>query len=259
MTARQTQDEFSSPKKAHIEALLRQSQYAQALSEIEAILDPSLNDQINTPLEIMYLDALAGLGRWDDCIGSGTRALGRLGPDEHGLRSRVHGMLGYAHMRIGSARKAESHLRAAIHILTWTDVDPEGALREQRRLCLMFKNFGLWSQAEFELQKAIEVADTNGLERESGNLRVNLAIVLLKSGKMDGLTSLLDDADVRLSRELSAKGLLSARLVRANYLRISGHPAKALRLRSKLRAANGLRGTVGASVARQNSIKERAA
>jgi hypothetical protein len=38
-----------------------------------------------------------------------------------------------------------------------------------------------------------------------------------------------------------------------------GHPAKALRLRSKLRAANGLRGTVGASVARQNSIKERAA
>ena len=213
---------------ARVQDLLAQGEYDGALSEILAKLGEKLASGTQVELEIMRLDALAGLGRWTDCIELGAAALALIPGADHEYASRVHGVLGYAHMRLGSVRKAETHLRAAVHILTWDHDDPSGALREQRRLSLMFKNLGLWQQAEFELQKAIDTADAHGFERESGSLRVNLAIVLVKTGKLDRALKVLDDALPYLHRVGVTKWLLSADLVRANLLRITGHPSRAL-------------------------------
>jgi DNA-binding NtrC family response regulator/tetratricopeptide (TPR) repeat protein len=133
-------------------------------------------------------------------------------------------------MRTGAVRDAESHFRASIHILTWDLDDPVEALRQQRRLSLMFLALGSWHQARFEMEKAIEIADENGIERESAALRVNLAIVLFKSGLLSRVQTALDGAESHLSHLGQEKWLMHVGLVRGNYLCVTGHSTKALEL-----------------------------
>jgi DNA-binding NtrC family response regulator/tetratricopeptide (TPR) repeat protein len=92
----------------------------------------------------------------------------------------------------------------------------------------MFLALGSWHQARFEMEKAIEIADQHGILRESGAIRINLAITLLKSGALAPVQDVLDIAVARLSRLGQEKWLMQAELVRARHLWISGHPAKAL-------------------------------
>jgi DNA-binding NtrC family response regulator len=80
------------------------------------------------------------------------------------------------------------------------------------------------------MENAIEIADANACTSESGILRVNLAVALVKLGILDRAPKCLDEADILLESESRRKWLLLLALVRANYLRITGHPAKALEI-----------------------------
>src|SRR6267143_2586717 len=147
---------------------------------------------------------------------------------------RLHGILGYISLRLGAVHKAESHLRAAIHILSWDLGDIPGSIRQRRRLSIVFKNLGLYHQARFECERAIALADLHGLEHESQTNRSNLAIVLLKMGRLLEVPRFLDELAQRLDRPLdnptSPRTLLRFHLVRANYLRITGHTVRAFEL-----------------------------
>src|SRR5262249_20748627 len=64
------------------------------------------------------LIGLSGLGRWQDLISFVSPLLPQL-PKASALLCDAHGYLGLAHMRTGSHRLAEGHLRAAIHVASW--------------------------------------------------------------------------------------------------------------------------------------------
>jgi DNA-binding NtrC family response regulator/tetratricopeptide (TPR) repeat protein len=214
-----------------IRALIERSAYLDALAFLDSESESSRNQEYVADKLVLRVAALNGLGRWTDSISSGSPAVGSLSaPYLRKQLSRLHGLLGLAHMRKGAMRDAESHFRAAIHILTWDLGDVEEALRQQRRLALMFLGLGSWHQARFEMEKAIEIADQNGVARESGGLRVNLAVALLKSGPIGSVPAVLDSAEGRLAEVGQTKWLMQAALVRANYLRITGHPTKALEI-----------------------------
>jgi len=214
-----------------IRELIARGEYAAALDALRAQNFPPCGVTTTADRTVLQVAALNGLGRWAESI---ELATGRLDEVEASgaLRqlSTLHGLAGFAHLRKGSVREAESHLRAAIHILSWNLKDPVSALGEQRRLSLMFKNLGLWHQARFEMENAIETADRLGIDRESGILRVNTAIVMLKTGQLESVLRVLSKADEMLAAVGHAKWQLLAHLVRANYLRINGHPAKALEI-----------------------------
>src|SRR2546428_4482767 len=74
----------------------------------------------------LRLDCLHNLGRWEDIVSVGTNQLHSM--SEAGLTRPLcstHAMLGVAHLRLGNVRKAEEHLRAAIHIARWDLEDQE--------------------------------------------------------------------------------------------------------------------------------------
>jgi len=92
----------------------------------------------------------------------------------------------------------------------------------------MYKNLGRWQQAQFENLNAIETADEHGCHSESGAVRINLAIVYLKSGEFGEVPRLLNDAEDFLKRAKHEAFLLHAHLVRARYLNLVGSPREAL-------------------------------
>ena len=131
---------------------------ALVLLDSEPVANPATEEDADKlVLRVMALNAL---GRWKESVSAGSEALAPL--SSLSLRkqlTQMHGLLGVAFMRTGAISKAESHYRAAIHVLTWELGDIAESLRQQKRLALMFHGLGLWKQARFEMEKAIEIAD----------------------------------------------------------------------------------------------------
>ena len=147
----------------------------EALSPLDTTLDPELL--------VCAVTALAGLSRWKSIIEIGssileTSAQCQLAPRHRGF---IHGQLGNAYLRLGDMHVCETHLRAAIHVLKWDANSPLDALAPTRILATMYSNLGLWESARHELARAIVDADSAGATRESIGLRINLAVVQLKS------------------------------------------------------------------------------
>jgi len=124
-----------------------------------------LVDQSDLPSAFrIRLRALTGLGQWDEIVALGDSWLPRLRLlHAYEPLCRLHGHVGYSLVRLGRLPKAETHLRAAIHVATWDLSDVERALSHQRRLAILFKNLGRWQQAKFEILSAIGLADESGI------------------------------------------------------------------------------------------------
>lgn len=176
----------------------------------------------------MAMVSLHGLGRWSELVALGEMAIKRSARPTPFLAARVHRHLGIAHLRLGKIRLAERHFRAAIHIATWDMDDPSIAVPTHRDIAIMYKNLGRWQQAKFENLNAMETADETQCHRESGGVRVNLAIVYLKSGEFGKVTELLDDAESFFRLADQPVLILNARLVRARYWNLMGRPKEAL-------------------------------
>jgi len=199
--------------------------HGEALTTIERLLrfQPDPNDWFRTPhLTSSDMTAIRGL-----C----EAILKEVSTQKQATeQSRAHGILGYIALRLGSVHDAERHLRAAIHILSWDLGDIAGSTRQQRRLAVVFKNLGRYHQARFECERAIELADLHGLERESQANRQNLAIVLVKMGKLDEASKVFDELSTRIEAPSDARIGLRLTLARANYFRMIGQLGKALEL-----------------------------
>ncbi len=217
---------------AQAAALVREGLFAGAITTLDQIPKESLTDHdLNLEAMEIRLEALHGLGDWDRLVSIGTKCISDTSSHRHPrLICRAHALVGIAQMRRGSMRLAEEHLRAAVHVARWDLEDPGEVIKHLRQLAVMFKNRGLWRQAEHEADNAIAVADDRGLASESGIIRVNLSIVLLKSGRLKRVPELLDSAEGFLRAPLKGFWLLLCSMVRANYLRITGHTGKALEL-----------------------------
>jgi DNA-binding NtrC family response regulator/tetratricopeptide (TPR) repeat protein len=214
-----------------IRKLIEGSLYLDALRILDSEPASDPDTESGADRLVLRIAALNGLGRWNDSISAGSSAIPALShPNLKRQLSRLHGLLGVAYMRTGAIRDAEAHYRAAIHILTWELGDVTESLRQQRRLALMFHGQASWHQARFEMEKAIEIADQHSVTRESGGLRLNLAVTHLKSGGFARISTLLETAEASLSRIGQFKWLMQAGLVRANCFRISGHVSKALEI-----------------------------
>ena len=136
----------------------------------------------------------------------------------------------WPNLGVGYADSAEDHFRAAIHIATWELADQLEALRHRRRLAVAFKTLGLWRNSQFECEKAIRIADGKEYPLESGILRVNLAVVLMKSASLDSVPEVLTLADERLANSGQSLWQILARLARSRYLVLTHHPAQALEI-----------------------------
>jgi DNA-binding NtrC family response regulator/tetratricopeptide (TPR) repeat protein len=145
--------------------------------------------------------------------------------------------MGVAQLRLGFVALAEDHFRAAIHISTWELEDANEVLIHRRRLAVAFKNLALWRNARFELERAMKLADDSGLLIESGLLRANLAIVILKSSNLDEVPQLLNASSSEFERASHPFGLLLVSLLRARYLVLMHSPARALEMLAPVLAA----------------------
>ncbi len=210
-----------------VKGLIEQGLHRRALDELASTSLSGYCDDDLLDLVILRMSAATGLGRWEEVLQVGIPLLHDLTSRDDRVRaSEVHGMLGNAYLRSGDHRKSEAHIRAAIHILTWDVVNVQRALREQRRLGMMFLAIGDFRQAASEFSRGSELADKCGEVREAIGHRINLCVSLIKVGHLDRVPSLLDEAEVKAVDK--AKQLLLCSLIRANYLRITGAPAKAL-------------------------------
>jgi DNA-binding NtrC family response regulator/tetratricopeptide (TPR) repeat protein len=176
------------------------------------------------------LTSLHSLSRWSDIVILGEGIVRGPSKPTPPVAAHVHRHLGVAHLRLGKTRLAERHFRAAIHIATWDLDDPVLALPTHRDIAIMYKNLGRWQLAKFENLNAIETADEIGCHRESGGVRINLAIVYLKSGEFGEVPLLLDEAEKYLNLADRPVLILHARLVRARYLNLTGHPKEAIEM-----------------------------
>jgi len=205
--------------------------YKEALDYCERIAESGHAPELAGRIGALKLDAFAGLGRWRELVALGSTLIAGLASNrESETLGRVHGLTGFAYLRLGEIRLAERHLRAAIHVYTWDLDDLPAALRQQRRLGLLYLNMGLLRQSCSEMETAIEISDRNSCTPESGILRVNLAVAMSKLGTLERVPGYLDEADEFLRSASRKKWLLLSSLVRANYLRITGHLTKALEL-----------------------------
>lgn len=225
---------------ASIRALVSQGKYSEALEQLVSFSAPDKSGL--TPLFadalVLKLSCLHNLGNWSEILEIGPALLPRM--SRAGLSAplcRTHARLGIAHLRLGDLRRAEEHLRAAIHVARWDMEDREEALRHQRRLIVLFKNRGLWAMARFEAENAITTADEMGANRESGGLRINLCSTLLKSGHFSVVPTLLDEADRFLAMAGHNLTIVLASLLRARYLVLTHHPTKALDVLTPVLAA----------------------
>ena len=216
---------------AHIEQLIARGCHSEALKALEVVLridpDPTYWDCRNPAGS-----SLAGDSRsWNEISRLGESLLQQFGESNAKPElSRVHGLMGYISLRLGSIHKAEAHFQAAIHILTWDLNDLPQSLRQQRRLAIILKNRGLFHQARFEMERTIGLADQHGIDRESLANRLNLSIVLLKMGRLSEASVVLGQLDQLAGVTTDTRYRVRIHLVRSNYLRITGHPAQALEL-----------------------------
>lgn len=172
------------------------------------------------------------LANWDAILDLSARWLSVIPSDstQYRLRIRLHSNRGMALSYTGAVQDGEDHIRAAIHLSVWNLGDRKEELRCRRQLTLLFKNQGRWKQASFEGDRGLEVADAIGDEVEGGALRIVLATLLMKSGNVGDVLFLLDKAEASLASSGKLNWVSLAHLLRAKYLRMTGHPAKALDL-----------------------------
>lgn len=193
---------------------------------IKSYSEPAVQESLR-----LRLLALHDLSRWDEIVEICSRCLDLIPAGSNpAVLSVIHGNLGVARLRLGQADAAEDHLRAAIHIATWELRNENEALKHRRRLAIAFKTLGLWRHSQFEYEKAIRIADRNVLRDESGALKWNLAILLLKSSDLGIVPRLLDEAESQLADPAHAHWQLLVSLTRASYLILMNHPAQALEI-----------------------------
>jgi DNA-binding NtrC family response regulator/tetratricopeptide (TPR) repeat protein len=226
-------NEVSAKFLAEIRALTANGHFAQAHDHlVEADLGlQSINPDTSGEVVELFFLCLHHLGRWDEIVDSASKWIPTLVKSNSSRAlARVHASSGIACLRLGQIRRAEEHIRAAIHVAVWDLDDREEALGHQRKLVVMFKNLGYWHQARFEAQNGIEVADQIGSDSESGALRMNLVIAILKSGTLNPVPDLLDEAEKYLERAARPNWLLIVHLLRARYLVLTHHPNQALEI-----------------------------
>lgn len=212
------------------QSLLTKGSLSEALDRVsDSQIDFESFPDASEELLRVNLIGLSGLGRWQDLISFATPLLPHISKGS-AILCDAHGYLGLAHMREGAHRNAESHFRAAVHIATWDLRNAEQTIFHQRQLAIMFKNLGWWRLARHEVEAAIEQADAAGSHKQSGALRKNLAIILLKCGELDLVPQLLDEAEAHLALTEKPHWLLRARLVRSRFLVLKAQPTKALEI-----------------------------
>jgi DNA-binding NtrC family response regulator/tetratricopeptide (TPR) repeat protein len=212
--------------------LVSQARYREALDLVSGV-PIELGGQPEPASDLLRLRfvSLNALGKWIEMVELGAILIPLVPkPAGNRLLCDLHGYLGLAHIRLGSFREAESHLRAAIHVSTWDLVDAPQALFHQRQLGVMFKNLGRWQQAKHEVLNAVVTADEIKSAKESGLLRQTLAIVYLKSGEYREVPQLLDEAEIHLASVDEPLRIIRVHLARARYLVVTGHHAQALEI-----------------------------
>jgi transcriptional regulator with GAF, ATPase, and Fis domain len=95
-------------------------------------------------------------------------------------------------------------------------------------------NLGMWHTARHELMRAIETADQLNAKRESVGLRINLAIVLQKSGVIESALKPLEEAYELAQTEGLVYQQILCRLVIARRLKTIGEFSKAKGMLSDL-------------------------
>lgn len=211
--------------------LVRNGEFETSLTLLDFALQRDSSLSLSDTFVACRIGALVGLSRWAEALAVGTDYLDQcqeLASTEP--LGRIHRLIGIAALRSGQVARCEAHLRAAIHILTWDLRLPTEALKCRRALGVMFSNAGMWKTARFELENAIEVADRGQVTRESIALRINLAVVQLKAGQISSIDGILAKAEDLAGKNGHGKRLILTHLLRAKYLRMTGHPAKALEL-----------------------------
>jgi DNA-binding NtrC family response regulator/tetratricopeptide (TPR) repeat protein len=204
----------------NVERLLSESKFEDALG----ILDVHSADLIR-PAEYLALKltALVGLSRWSEALSVASLLLDaalKSGPAES--IARIHALLGTTYLRLGHVSEAETHLRASMHLFTWELDRPSEALKPARTLAAMFANMGLWSNARHELKRSLSIADSIKADRESAGLRINLAVLLLKSGAIDDAVRFIDEATVLADNNSLIKQSVLVRLLHSKHARLAG-------------------------------------
>jgi DNA-binding NtrC family response regulator/tetratricopeptide (TPR) repeat protein len=120
-----------------------------------------------------------------------------------------------------------------MYIYTWEVEDAARALAYQRQLAIVFKNLGRWQQSKFEIECAIDLADEAAIPKEGGALRINLAILLLKSGHVAAVPELLDHAAECLREGKRPEWLTQVDLCRSRFFIMNGLPGNALEILSR--------------------------
>jgi DNA-binding NtrC family response regulator/tetratricopeptide (TPR) repeat protein len=220
----------------YVEDLLECGQPAKALELLEAG-SPTRDPQSADFREVvrLYLLALHDLGRWEDIVISCAQLLIDIPAGSRPeILNLVHGNLGVAKLRLGQADAAEDHFRAAIHIATWELRSEVEALRHRRRLGIAYKTLGLWRHSQLEYKRGIRIADACASSMESGAIRWNLAILLLKSADVSEVPRLLDDAERYLADPRYDHWQALVRLTRVRHLVLTKHTQQALTILMQL-------------------------
>ncbi|HET9252289.1 MAG TPA: sigma 54-interacting transcriptional regulator [Candidatus Eisenbacteria bacterium] len=210
--------------------LLEAGKPADALAVLDGIpLDGDLEQEMLSALLNARLSSLNSLGRWSEILTLGETWLATLRERKlAGALGDTHGHVGLAYARVGKVSLSERHLRAAIHVYTWEINDLPRALSYQRQLAIVFKNLGRWHQARYEIEAAIDLADEGNVLREAGAFRANLAILLLKSGCIQPVPSILDKAEQCLKNSNRTEWLVQLSLSRSRYFILQGQANIAL-------------------------------
>ena len=200
--------------------LIGQARFEDALTSL-----PPTSD-LRTPgldITVCRLIALTGLSRWSDIVEEASGALQSTNSNSTSpsAKASVHSLLGNAYLRTGDVERCENHLRAAIHIFTWDLGAPLEALASCRILSALYSNMGMWTTARHELSRAIRVADDNNAARESLGLRVNLAVILLKSSSISEAQRVIQDASRLADSAGFSKQRVLCALLHARTLRMS--------------------------------------
>ena len=219
---------------ARAEQLCASEQYLEADTLLAAILPvptPIVASEVAEAIEHRLL-CMNHLANWDEMLELTGAWLSIIPADslQYRLRTRLHSNRGIALSYTGDIQAGEDHLRAAIHLSVWNLEDKNEELRCRRLLTLLFKNQGRWKQAYFEGERGLDIADATGNGIESGAIRIVLATLLMKSGTLEDVAGFLDKAETALEAAGRWNWLSLAHLLRAKYLRMTGHPAKALAL-----------------------------
>jgi two-component system, NtrC family, response regulator HydG len=206
------------------------------------LLDSRDADSEDLDLKACRAAAMTGLERWSEVVDIGLAAINSATEtDSRRALARLHSLVGNAMFRLGRLASSECHLRAAAHIYTWDLKSPSLALWPTRILSVTFIGLGMWTTARHELSRAIDLADQLNAKKESVGLRINLAVVLLKSAAIESSLKPLREAyELAGSEGLTIQQIL-CRLVMARRLKLVGEVSNSKRILSELLADLGQR------------------